>query len=65
MGKNIQVLGAEIDLTQENLETLAPPQEHLDTVLNGKTFASNEDLLKLDDYLNSIGLKTLRSVLNI
>ena len=60
MGKNIQVLGAEIDLTQENLETLAPPQEHLDTVLNGKTFASNEDLLKLDDYLNSIGLKNTK-----
>ena len=57
MYKDINIIGHNVDVPKEARQFFEPTKERLDSVLVGFNYASNEDLLKIDKYMDSLGLK--------
>ncbi|MBR5599153.1 MAG: hypothetical protein IKW39_03840 [Alphaproteobacteria bacterium] len=57
MYKDIKIVGHELNIPKEAKQFLEPTKERMDYILHGKVYASNEDLLKIDKYMETLGLK--------
>ncbi len=58
MLSGININGKEVDIPKECLDFIVPSDEKAGKILGNEKYISNEDLLKIDKHLDSLGLKS-------